>query len=287
MSGLQERALLVQLSISQWSARKFDRKVTKEVADSHGVSTAAGRYNKALLPMSNLLDAVHKKATQIRTDYYQQTLPWGIDGTQVLPTANYVRFMSEFRRLRNDWELLVNKFVSDYPRLKEQAKISLGPLFNDSDYPHPSEIRDKFRMDMAVFPMPTSDFRVSISSDELSRIQQDVEERVTAAQSQAMQEVWQRLFNKVQHMAEKLADPKAIFRDSMVENARELCELLPRLNFADDPKLEEMRQEVEVKLAKHHPDSLRNDPILRRDTAEEARRIMAQMGSWMNQGGDS
>ena len=284
--NLTERALLVQLSISQWSARKFDKKVTREVADSHGVTTSAGRYNKALLPMSNSLDAIHKLSTKIRTDYYNQTLPWGIDGTQVLPTANYMTFMSEFRRMKNEWQLLVDRFVYDYPRLKEQAKINLGPMFNDEDYPHPSAVRDKFFMDMAVFPMPTSDFRVSISSDELSRIQQDVEERVTAAQHTAMQEVWQRLFNKVQHIADKLADPKAIFRDSMVENARELCELLPRLNFADDPKLEEMRQEVESKLAKHHPDSLRNDPILRRDTAEEARRIMAQMGSWMNQGNE-
>ena len=47
-----------------------------------------------------------------------------------------------------------------------------------------------------------------------------------------------------------------------------------------------MRQEVEGKLAKHHPDALRNDPILRRDTAEEAKRIMAQMGAWMNMGGE-
>lgn len=280
--NLNDRALLVQLSISQWSARKFDRKITQQVADSNRVLASAGRYNKALLPMTGLLDAVHQKSTQIYADYRRQTLPWGIDGTQVLPTANYMAFMTEFRRLKVEWEGLVNTFVDAYPRLKEQAKTALGPMYNDNDYPHISQVRSKFKMDIAVFPMPSSDFRVKLSSDELSRIQQDVEARVTTAQHQAMQEVWERLFTRVKHIADKLSDPKGIFRDSMLENARELCELLPRLNFADDPQLEQMRQEVEGKLAKHHPDSLRNDPILRRDTAEEAKRIMAQMGAWMN-----
>ena len=104
--------------------------------------------------------------------------------------------------------------------------------------------------------------------------------RVRDSQKQAMQEVWQRLYDRVKHMAEKLSDPKALFKASMIENARELCALLPRLNFADDPNLEALRHEVESKLLKH-PDALRNDPDLRSDTAEEARRIMAAMGTFM------
>lgn len=281
--NLNERGLLVQLSISQWSARKFDKKITKEVADSHGVSISAGRYNKALLPMQNHLDDVHKLSTKIRQDYYQQTLPWGIDGTQILPTSNYMAFMSEFRRLKNDWELLVGRFLYDYPRLKTQAQMALGPMYREEDYPTVGDMKAKFKIDLAVFPVPSNDFRVQLSDAELSRIQQDVEARVADAQLAAMREVWQRLFDRVKHMAEKLADPKAIFRDSMVENAREICELLPRLNLTDDPQLEQMRQEVEMNLAKHHPDSLRNDPDLRRNTAEKARQIMAQMGTFMGQ----
>jgi hypothetical protein len=81
-------------------------------------------------------------------------------------------------------------------------------------------------------------------------------------------------------MAEKLADPKAIFRDSMLENTREICALLPRLNFTDDPNLEAMRQQVEASLLKH-PEALRNDPDLRHDTAVEAKKIMDAMGAFM------
>ena len=278
--NLNDRALLVQLSVSQWTARKYDKKATKEVADAHGTTTAAGRYNKSLLPMNDLLNDIHKKTTHIRQRYYDNTLPWGIDGTQMLPTSNYLQFMADFRKEKSEWNALVGNFVHHYDALKQDAQRVLGGLYDPADYPSAVDIRAKFHMDMAVFPIPASDFRVAIASDELTRIQQDVERRVAEAQTNAMREVWQRLFDRVKHMAEKLADPKAIFRDSMVENAQEICAMLPRLNFNDDPHLEAMRQEVEATLIKH-PDALRNDPDLRRDTAAEAKAIMDKMSVFM------
>ena len=278
--NLNDRALLVQLSISQWTARKYDKKATKEVTNANGATMDAGRFNKALLPMNDLLDNVHKKATLIRTEFYANTLPWGMEGTMMLPSANYLNFMTGFRKQKSEWQYLVNQFVQGYDQLVSDAKRTLGSLYNAADYPQRWEVAAKFDMDMAVFPVPSSDFRVSIGSDELSRIQQDVEQRVKASQQKAMTEVWTRLYDRVKHMAEKLADPKAIFRDSMLENTREICALLPRLNFTDDPDLETMRQQVEATLLKH-PEALRNDPDLRRDTAAEAKKIMDAMGVFM------
>ena len=277
---LSDRALLVQLSISQWTARKYDKRATQEVASNHGVTTSVGRYNKSLLPMNDYLDHVHKKATHIRTKFYDNTLPWGIEGTMMLPTANYLAFMTDFRKEKSEWEFLVNQFVDAYDGLVLDAQRILGSLYSDADYPSKQDIAKKFRMDLAVFPVPTNDFRCQIGDDELTRIQQDVEQRVKVAQTQAMNDVWNRLFERVKHMAEKLADPKAIFRDTMVENTRELCELLPRLNFMDDPALEQMRQDVEASLLKH-PEALRCDPDLRRDTAAEAKAIMDKMSALM------
>jgi hypothetical protein len=280
---LNDRALLVQLNISQWTARKYDKRATKEVADNHGVDATVGRYNKSLLPMNDQLDLIHKKSNQIRGEFYDNTLPWGIEGTQLLPTSNYLEFMTTFRKRKGEWQWLTNAFCMNYESYIEDAKRTLGPLFNADDYPHPDNIAHKFKMDMAVFPVPSTDFRVKISSDELSRIQQDVERRVQEASASAMKDVWQRLYDKVKHIEERLANPSAVFRDTMLENARELCEMLPRLNFADDPTLEQMRREVESKLISYHPDALRNDPDLRRDTAAEAKAIMDRMAVFMGQ----
>jgi hypothetical protein len=279
--NLNDRALLVSLSISQWTARKLDKKATKDVATANRASTSAGRYNKSLLPLNDLLAHVHQKTGIIRDKFAKNTLPWGIDGTRILPSANYLQFMTEFRREKGEWNSLVGMFTDSYDDLVDEAQRWLGDLYNEADYPSKDKILEKFSVDMAVMPIPTNDFRVTLANDELARLQEDLEQRMVSVQQEAMSDCWHRLHKHVQHMVDKLSDPKSIFRDSMLDNAQETCDLLSRLNISDDPNLEAMRREVEDKLINHHPDSLRNDPDLRRDTADEARKIMDAMSVFM------
>lgn len=278
---LNDRALLVSLSISQWTARKLDKKATKEVADNNRASTSAGRYNKSLLPLNDMLANVHQKTGVIREKFAKNTLPWGIDGTRILPSANYLQFMQDFRKEKAEWQTLVTSFIDNYDYLVAEAKRWLGDLYDPNDYPTKENITNKFNMDMAILPVPSNDFRVALSSDELTRIQEDLEIRMATVQQEAMNDCWHRLYKHVEHITEKLSDPKNIFRDSMIENARETCDLLTRLNIAEDPNLEAMRQQVERKLLDHHPDTLRNDLDVRQDAAEEARKIMDAMATFM------
>jgi len=295
--NLNDKALLLQLSISQWTARRFDKKITKQIADRHGASSQVGRYNKSLLAENDYLSNVHTLTGAIRTDFYANTLAWGMEGTRLLPTANYLPYIQKYRKFKADWDTAVSKFIMEYPRLKYDARMYLpGGMYNEDDYPDTVKLTAKFNMDLSVMPIPNDDFRVALSSDELQRIQTDVTSRVKQAQQQAMQEVWQRLYDRVKHMADKLGDmkagddqpegsrSKARLHDSTVENIRELCALLPRLNFADDPDLEAMRVRVEQSLASAETDALKTDKGFRDHTANEARSILSAMATFM--GGD-
>ena len=42
--------------------------------------------------------------------YYANTLPWGIEGTMLLPSANYLNFMTEFSKAKAEWQTLVDSF---------------------------------------------------------------------------------------------------------------------------------------------------------------------------------
>ncbi len=278
---LSDRAILVQLNISTWSANKLDKEISAETSAIKGAISNSVRTHKSLLPMCDLLDDIKKKASLIRTKFYDNTLPWGVKGIQILPTANYLAFMTEFRKEKAEYETLVNRFVPAYPQLVQDAQRFLGAAYKATDYPEAHEIADKFKMDMQVMPVPNNDFRVDIADEELERIHDEVSARVKQAAQGAMQDVWQRLYDKVKHFAEKMDDPKAIFRDSTVEHLVDLCELLPRLNVMDDPNLEAMRQEVEAKLAGYQPDTLRADVKVRQTVATDANDIAAKMAAFM------
>ena len=279
--NLSDRALLVQLSISQWTARKHDKRVTQQALSMNYASDDAGRFHKSLLPANDYLGMVHAKSAAIRQDFYTNTLPWGLEGTQLLTTANYLNFMTKYRAAKAEWERIVSDFVFHYPALKRRAMRSLGNMYRDDDYPTEEQIKHKFNMDMAIFPVPATDFRTQLSTDELTRLQQDVSSRLQQAEAEAARDVWNRLYERVEHIARQLGNPKGRIYDSLLDHARELCELLPRLNLTDDPNLEAMRQEVEGKLAAHSPDALRADQSLRQDTADQAQQIMDKMRSFM------
>lgn len=279
--SLNERALLTQLQISQWSARRFDKKTSRMVANNFGVAEQVGRYNKSLLPGAEALALVHAKATYIRTIYYKNTLPWGIEGTQILPCDNYLTFIKEYNEHRNEWQWLVDQFVKEYPDLVVNARNTLGGLFNLEDYPHHNHIRDRFYIDLAVFPVPSTDFRVSVMDSELQRIKIDIEARVAHAQNVALGEAWQRLYDRVKTVYDKIVDPTSIFRDSLIENVRETCDLLGRMNITNDPQFEAMRQEVMHTIAGHDPETLRRDLDQRSEVADEVKTIMDKMRAFM------
>ena len=278
---LSDRALLVQLNVSQWAARKLDKKATKQVADTNHASKDAGNYNKKLLPMSDSLANIHTMTGDIRREFYANTLPWGLENTHMLPTANYLAFMTTYRKRKADWETVVRKFLVDYPSIRVSAQRFLGNLYNHEDYPDVRDLRVKFKMDLVVMPVPTNDFRVQLADDELAGIHADIQRRVEESSGLAMKEAWHRLYGHVKLMAERLGNTEGRLYESLFDNAAELCTILSRLNFADDPHLEAMRCEVEAKLASHTKDSIKDNPVLRKQVADQAADIMARMGAFM------
>ena len=277
MPKLNERALLAQLSLSMWTARKQDKRVTREAISANGASDGAGRFHKALLPMCEALENVHGSGREVRRFFYENTLDWGLEGTRLLPSANYLDFMSELRTRKDDWDHLVRLFVRDYTDFVDEAKASLGAMFDPADYPDPSVIRDKFRVNINIMPVPETDFRVDLPEAETDSLKQAVNARLLEAQQVAMRDVWDRLYSVVQKAHEKLATPDAIFRDSLIENVREMCHILPKLNLMDDEKLEELRTDALLKLGITKPEALRLDPALRSQKASEAKAIMDKM----------
>jgi trehalose-6-phosphate synthase len=69
---------------------------------------------------------------------------------------------------------------------------------------------------------------------------------------------------------------KKVFRDSLVDNAVELCRLLQTLNVTQDPKLERARQQLESILIGVDADELRKDGA--RD--EIKAKVDSALGAW-------
>tara|TARA_R110000787_G_scaffold90916_2_gene191753 strand:- start:658 stop:1515 length:858 start_codon:yes stop_codon:yes gene_type:complete len=282
MMHLSDKALLVHLGVSQWIGKKLDKKASQEVAAMNGATGNVGNFNKTLLPTCDLLGRVKALTSDIRKDFYLNVLPWGIEGTFILPSANYLSFMTEYRGKKGAWEAIVVKFIDAYPQAKQDAIRLLGSMYKASDYPTIDEMKTKFSMDITVLPVPnTGDFRVDMIDGEMDTMRSELEAKLAESSQTAVKEVWQRLYDKVSWLNSRLADPKNTYHDETYNDTCDLVKMLARLNFMNDPNLEELRKDAETKLFSHHPQVLSHDPVLRSDTADEARAIMDKMSVFM------
>jgi len=278
---LTTKALLVSLKISQWSARKLDRKETAELALKHGTAVDVARVNKSLLPMSLTLEAIHKKTTAMRRDYYCNSLPWGQEGVSVIKTDGYMEFTRLMSGHIHEWRGLVDDFILDYPNLQAAARRLLNGMYRDEDYPAPESLRRKFAAEVRFFPIPEQgDWRVVLNDEEMEELRKQTRDDIAQSQSIAMRDAWKRVHEVVEHAVGRLGDEKAVFRDSLIDNAREMCRVMSVLNVVDDPNLEAIRSEIERTLCKHTAEGLRSAPDVRADVADKMRAIMDKMGAF-------
>lgn len=278
MTELTNRALLVTLNISQWTARKLDRKESAAVNAKHGTAVDAARVNKSLLPLNTELDRVHKMTSAIRNEYYQLSLPW-MEGMQIIKSEGYLTFAQRMADRKREWTQAVDRFLRSYETSVDDAKHLLGTLFNESDYPAVDTIRSKFRMDVGFYPMPAAkDWRVDMADDQMDSLRKRLEMDVTEKVSQAMQAAWQRVHDVVKRIHTQTSNPEGRIYDSLVGSAKDLCAILPSLNISDDPKLEEIRQELESYFATTDAEDIRKHPEVRQEVSDQMADILAKMG---------
>ena len=281
MDHLHEKAMLIFLTISQWTARKYDKTVSEEVADKYNAHRDAGRYNKSLIEQDELKE-LQKNNNAARTFHYENTLPWTDDGNRILPSANYFNYIAEQQKFKSRAGVLAAQFCDRYQELVKRQITRLNGLYNLCDYPDAATIRRKFNFDIIITPLPDSqDFRVNLQNEEIDKIRNQIAAREKDLIAKAMEDCWKRLYNVVSHMAEKLNDQKATFRDSLVGNIVELVQLLPKLNLTDNQELETMRKQIEARLIRVKPDTLRSSKTIRRQVAKEASAILDTMAGYV------
>ena len=273
---IQNSSMLVDLNISVWTGRKQDKKVSEEIDAAKSTKVKAGNYHKKLLAGTKL-EEVQKLVGVIRVWHYEQTLPWSDGGSRLLPMKNFFDYKQRLGEYETEFVEVVEDFLREYPTLVSAAAFQLGDLYNAEEYPHVDKLRDKFRFRYVFLPVPeVGDFRIDVNEEHKAELVKQYEQFYENKLSEAMNDTWERLHECLTKMSDKLAgDEKQIFRDSLVNNAVDLCALLTRLNVTNDSRLEMARQKLESALVGVTPKDLRDDNALRKDTKAKVDEILS------------
>jgi hypothetical protein len=275
-------AMIVELNVSTWTARKLDRKTTDEVIlNKHAKATDAARVNKHLLAGRNELEQINKYVAASRGFMYDNTLPWSDSGQRLLPAVKFLDFDAAMNDRRDVFNNMVADFVKVYPTLITAQAMQLGSMFNRDDFPSPHEISSKFGWSLGYLPVPKAgDFRIDVGNAAQKDLQDRLEELANKRVADAHKSLWDKLHEHLGRMADRLQvdtiggeEKPRKFHNTLVTNGLELCDLLKALNITGDQDLENARTALERVLLGLDPEDLRKDMITRQGVLKEVKAI--------------
>src|SRR6202035_2843888 len=98
--------------------------------------------------------------------------------------------------------------------------------FREADYPTTAIIKTKFDIDISFMPISeVEDFRLKVNEEEVNHLKGRIEQEINTRIIKGIKNMYGRIHEEVGHMLAKLSDQEAVFRDSLVENIRELIDL--------------------------------------------------------------
>lgn len=259
--SLSSMAMLVELRISTWTARKRDNETTMEVNTSKEADQDSGSVYKYLMAGSDHLKKIEKYSAKCRAWNGSQTLPW-MKGVNLLPMDNFFVYREQLATMEANFYALVDDFIKAYPQLKNDQAFKLGKYYRAEEFPDVETLPRRFKFEYNFLPVPEKgDFRINCEARIREDLAQQYEKMYTDKLASAMREPWDRLHEMLVRMAERLTDTengeRKIFRDSLLSNAIEMCDLLTRINVTKDPELEKARRELERALSGYTIESLR------------------------------
>lgn len=203
------------------------------------------------LPLPEIATA----ATALRNHFYAVTLPWKNNGDRLLPYAHLPMFMATHIKLVDAFNKAVGQFLDELDFNGLLSNGLSGKFYVNLDVDLVPEMNTEWSSSAAV---GLNDFMEIAQSKRIER---------------AMNEVWQRLRDALEHFVTKMANG-GIYRNSTVDKLVEITEALPHFNVTDDPNLAAIGGQINTMLMERGDlGSLRKNGKLRSEIAAEAQGI--------------
>lgn len=287
---IQKSAVICRLNIRMCGFEKTDKGVSSEVADKKSASDDAGRYVKRLFAGNPILKEITTVRGKARNVNKAQTLRY-LDGQDLLPVGNFDKHSELMTDYKDLFDALCEDFFAEYETHRDAQQARLGDLFDANEYPPVSVLRGKFQFNISYEPLSDGNtFDKMFGNAEMEQqMIADAEAQMQSRIDEAMHQLYGRLLKTVdcfntamRNYQPKTANSKAMgtFKDSIVGNMIDICEVLPRLNLTGDADLANYCEMVKSKLTNYDAADLREDENLRKTAADEAQAILDQMAGY-------
>lgn len=181
--------------------------------------------------------------------------------------------------------------LADYPEAKKRAEKTsvkaggLGPLYREADYPTESDFVSQFGLEWQWLALGIpEDLPAALRAEAAAKLEAQFTEAANEVKD-ALRASFQEL---IAHATDKLSKPigetGATFRDSMIGNIAQFCEVFQSRNLMNDTELEALVSQAKTVLTGVQPDRLRKFANIRESTQKAFQEIQTKLDSMLVSG---
>jgi hypothetical protein len=284
---LKRKALTVRLHRKKPNRNKMDKDLSLELQELKGVTDKSSlRVNKSLFP-KDATKAYQDVLTKGGKYFYRSTTPWDDKGWRLLSIDIYKSFTKEMKKYARDFREAGLTFVESVKSHIVDMRGQLGAAFNIEDYSQylhaNGEVNVEWINEQFVFEVEygtvtgADDIRANLTDADREIIAEQITAQNEAKFAKSQQHLITSLHECIMAIHERLSDSENIFRDTLIGNLEDLCDLIPKMNISDDPTINQLAADAKAGLCSWDPQTLRDDPDKRQDVADEADKMLKGM----------
>jgi hypothetical protein len=278
--SLTEKAMIAKLSFSIIGQRKKDQIATNKSNQALGTSDAAGLYQKIKISRENIIDAIRIRDSALKY-HRKMTTPFTADNWNLIGSEKILEYSKEIADYKTKFKLAVDDIQNRWPAIVAFEEKRLDPIFIADEYPSQNEVSNFFSFYHKLKPIvDPSHVVIKLEAEVLEEIKEELRKEAVENTRRSLKDMWNRLFDPVANMADICSNDKKIF-GSLIENVKEIVDILPDLNIINDTDLNNMAREVKFKLLSHTAGQLRDDKDLKRRIGAEAQAVADKMEGYM------
>ena len=277
--SLRNKAMMVQLTISAWTGKVQDKRITTEIHQQHQARDA-GRFTKNLLEKKDLGE-ITGIIQEARLFHDTNSLPW-LTPFRLMTVEGFDHYNNRMIALKARYDQAVIDFIKCYPETIERNRERLNGMFNADDYPASHELEDRFSFKVRYQPIPNeADFRIDLHQDHVEAMKRDLMAEQQELVDLAARKLWIWLKEAVQRAHEALDNPKGRLYQTTFGRFGELAQTITMLNLTEDRTLEDLATETRTLMEAIDLDRVKSEPTLRKETAQETNALLDKINAYL------
>jgi hypothetical protein len=292
VDALRQVGMLVRVTCTAPGTMKTDRRASEEADEAKKAKQGTASVKVRILSGADEDDKkVRKLQREAIHSLDRRTTPWGMDSQRLLPNANFMEFIKDFTKTKEDIETIVARIEANAQSICDRANEALGDF--DVERLQPQDLIGVYSISIEFQEIPAAEFpgMPKAAQEWLSK---QYAQRAEVRYQDGLKSGLGRLLKPMSELVERIDaydKAKAVgkdernrgegsFRDTLTENVREAVECLASFNLLNDPELKDFTNSL-ILFQNVTAKDLRKDAVLRTGVKTKAQETIERLKNLM------